>query len=46
MKDLVSVADLTSEEIDQLIKGALVMKKPTRQTHLEGPMALLKHPKT
>ena len=36
MKDLVSVADLTSEEIDQLIKGALVMKKPTRQTHLEG----------
>ncbi len=36
MKDLVSVADLTSEEIDQLIKDALVMKKPTRQTHLEG----------
>jgi ornithine carbamoyltransferase len=36
MKDLVSVASLTSEEIDQLIEGALVLKKPAKQTHLEG----------
>jgi len=36
MKDLVSVADLTHEEIGQLIKSALVLKKPARQTHLSG----------
>jgi len=36
MKDLISVADLTSEEIGQLIEDALVLKKPARQTHLSG----------